>query len=81
MPSMTERGRDLLSRVLEMDASERAWLAREVVASLDGSEPAEAVEAAWTDEIRRRVAEIEHGDVALEDWSVTRQRLLRRGPS
>ena len=75
---MTEKGRNLLGAVLELDASERAWLAREVVASLDGAEPTEEVEAAWTEEIRRRVGEIERGEVALEDWAVTRDRLLKR---
>jgi putative addiction module component len=77
---MTEKGRDLLGAVLELDASERAWFAREVVASLDGIDPMEEVEAGWAEEIRRRVGEIERGEVTLEDWAKTRDRLLRRSP-
>jgi putative addiction module component len=52
---MTAKGRNLLSIiVLDLSASERAWFARKVVASLDGEEPTEEVEAAWTDEFRHR---------------------------
>lgn len=77
---MTERSRSLLGAVLELDEHERAWLAREVVASLDGAEPPAEVEAAWADEVRRRVAEVERGEVELGDWAVTRERLLKRPP-
>jgi len=73
---MTEKSRGLLDAVLELGIAERAWLAREVVASLDGAEPSEEVSAAWTDEIRRRVSEIEGGEVELEDWAASRERLL-----
>ena len=75
---MTDKSRDLLGAVLELDATERAWLAREVIASLDGEEAAAEVEAAWATEIRRRLSEVERGEVALEDWSATRDRLLDR---
>ena len=78
MLAMTERARDLLGAVLELDATDRAWFAREIVASLDGDEPAAEVEAAWTAEIRQRLGEIDRGEVTLEDWSVTRDRLLRK---
>jgi putative addiction module component (TIGR02574 family) len=78
---VTEKGRDLLGVILGLDPSERAWLAREVVASLDGTEPTETVEAAWSDELRRRVADIERGTVALENWAQTRERLLNRNSS
>ena len=75
---MSEKGRNLLGAVLELDASERAWFAREVVASLDSVDPTVEVEASWTEEIRLRVGEIERGEVTLEDWTETRDRLLRR---
>jgi hypothetical protein len=78
MPVVTDKSRDLLGAVLELDATERAWFAREVIASLDGEEASAQVEAAWATEIRRRLSEIESGKVALEDWSVTRERLLNR---
>jgi hypothetical protein len=77
---MTAKGRNLLGAVLELDASERAWFAREVVASLDGAEPTDVVEAAWAEELRQRIGEIERGEVTLEDWAETRNRLLRRSP-
>jgi len=78
---VTEKSRTLLGAVLELEASERAWLAREVVASLDGVEPQGQVETAWAEELRRRVGEVERGEVALEDWAVTRDRLLKRPPA
>ena len=78
---MTEKSRTLLGAVLGLEASERAWLAREVVASLDGVEPQGQVETAWAEELRRRVGEVERGEVALEDWAVTRDRLLKRPPA
>lgn len=64
--------------MLELEPDDRAWLAREVVASLDGIEPDQAVETAWTAEIRSRLAEVREGNVAPEDWPKTRDRLLKK---
>ncbi|MGH9443864.1 MAG: addiction module protein [Thermoanaerobaculia bacterium] len=77
---MTEKGRNLLAAVLELEADDRAWLAREVVASLDGVESEQSVETAWTMEIQKRVNEVKTGRVALEDWPNTRDRLLKSRP-
>ena len=74
---MTEKGKNLLAAVLELEVDDRAWLAREVVASLDGVEPEQAVETAWTAEIKGRLADVQQGNVALEDWPTTRDRLLK----
>jgi putative addiction module component (TIGR02574 family) len=52
---MTQATRELLERALKLDPAERAVLVAELVASLDGDEPEDQVEAAWADEIERRV--------------------------
>ena len=44
----------------------------------DGVEPTAEVEASWTEAIRLRVREIERGEVRLEEWTETRDSLLRR---
>ena len=74
---MTERGKHLLAEVLELEENDRAWLAREVVASLDGNESARDVDSAWTAEIRKRLEDVKSGTAALEDWSQTRNRLIK----
>jgi putative addiction module component (TIGR02574 family) len=53
---MSERARKLLQDAMELPLSERAELAADLLASLDG-EPAQGVEAAWTAEIERRARE------------------------
>lgn len=53
---MSERARKLLQDAMELPVPERAELAADLLASLDG-EPAGEVEAAWTAEIERRARE------------------------
>jgi putative addiction module component (TIGR02574 family) len=54
--SMSERARKLLEDALELPLPERAELAADLLASLDG-EPESDVEAAWNAEIERRARE------------------------
>ena len=56
MSVMTERARKLLQDAMELPLTERAELATDLLASLDG-EPDREVEAAWTSEIERRARE------------------------
>jgi putative addiction module component (TIGR02574 family) len=53
---MTDRARKLLHDAMELPLSERAELAADLLASLDG-EPEAEVEAAWASEIERRARE------------------------
>ncbi|HEY4178501.1 MAG TPA: addiction module protein [Kofleriaceae bacterium] len=65
---MSERARKLLQDAMELPISERATLAADLIASLDG-EPEQDVEAAWTAEIERRAKEAlanQEDDVAWE---------------
>ena len=52
---MTEATRELLERALHLTPAERALLVAELVVSLDGDEPEDVVEAAWAEEIERRI--------------------------
>ena len=53
---MTDRARKVLHDALELPLPERAELAADLLASLDG-EPDVDVEAAWASEIERRARE------------------------
>jgi len=68
---MTNAARNLLYEAMKLDAAERAELAAELLASLDG-EPDEGVEAAWAAEIERRLARIDAGDERLIPWEEVR---------
>jgi putative addiction module component (TIGR02574 family) len=66
---MTDRARKLYEEALDLSVGERAELAADLLASLDG-EPDEDVEAAWAAEIERRARAAlatPDDDVAWED--------------
>lgn len=55
---------ELSEKALALSPEDRARLAEELLASLqEGRDP--AVEAAWDEEIRRRLAEVESGSAKL----------------
>jgi putative addiction module component (TIGR02574 family) len=61
---------------LRLSPRSRAALAADLIESLDGPpEPAELVEAAWSDEIRRRLDEVDSGKVRTVSWSEARKRI------
>lgn len=65
------------SEALTLSESERAELAHDLVASLDG--PADAdTEAAWEAEILRRLSEIDSGTANLIDREEFRRRMRTR---
>lgn len=71
---------EVLAEALRLDPKARAELASELLASLEGPPDPDA-EAAWEEEIRRRVAAIEAGTVKLEPWGALKNRIekaLRR---
>ncbi len=71
---MTKSIEAVLADALRLETTERAELAAELIASLDG--PADAnVEAAWAAELERRVAAIEAGTTKLEPWSNVKRRI------
>ncbi|HEX3757911.1 MAG TPA: addiction module protein [Kofleriaceae bacterium] len=68
----------LVEALLAFPAPERAEAARELLESLDGNDAPADVEAAWHEEIARRVQEIETGTVDLEDGPSAMIRLRER---
>jgi len=61
----------------ELSERDRATLAGLLIESLE-AEPDADVEAAWSDEIKRRVADIDSGNVETIPWEEVRRRLLDR---
>jgi len=71
---MTKGAQAVLADALRLDSSARAELAAEILASLDGPADPNA-EAAWNDEIDRRIEAIEAGTIRLEPWEQVKRRI------
>jgi len=74
--TMSRNAAKLLTDALQLPPSERAELATELIASLDGKADRD-VETAWAAEIERRVAELEAGRSAGASWDDVRRRIER----
>jgi putative addiction module component (TIGR02574 family) len=61
----------------ELPERDRATLAGLLIESLE-SDPEREVEPAWSEEIKRRVANIDAGNVEAIPWETVRRRLLDR---
>jgi putative addiction module component (TIGR02574 family) len=71
---MTKGAKAILAEALRLESNERAEVAAELLASLDGPADPDA-EAAWEAEIERRVADIEAGTAKLEPWEDVKRRI------
>ena len=74
---MTKAAEDVLHDAMALPLGERAELAVELLASLDG-EPEEDVEAAWAAEIAARVERIRRGEAEGRRWDDVRADLEPR---
>ena len=74
---MTSRTEELLAEVLRLPLSERAALAAEVLASMDGEADAE-VEAAWLAEIERSGRRVLAGESQGIPWEQVSARIEKR---
>jgi putative addiction module component (TIGR02574 family) len=61
----------------ELSERDRATLAGLLIESLE-ADPEPDVEGAWSDEIKRRVADVDAGNVDTIPWEEVRRRLLDR---
>ena len=71
---MTQEASELLKKALTLSAEERAQLVDSLLESLD--EPREdpaVVEAAWNDEIRRRIEDLDAGKAKTVPWEEVRR--------
>ncbi len=74
---MNDKADAVLTLALDLPESERAELAAALLESLEL--PADAdVEQAWREEVARRVAAIEAGEVEMVPWEQVREQLLAR---
>jgi len=71
---MSTRADTILDTALALPPDERAWLASELIASLDEGEDID-VEAAWAAEIERRIADVESGKAKTVNWEEARTRI------
>ena len=73
---MTHDATELLKRALALTVEERAQLAGSLLESLDGApDDPEAVEAAWNEEIARRIADLDSGKARTVPWEEVRHRI------
>ncbi len=72
---MTQEAAELLKKALSLPVSERADLAGSLIESLDETQD-EAVEAAWDEEVARRMADIDSGAVKPVSLEEARRHLL-----
>ncbi len=71
------KSRSIIDSALKLPREERARVAREIIASLDGPSDQD-VDAAWLAEVERRLDEVERGAAALVPWETVRQRVAER---
>ncbi|MGH7587576.1 MAG: addiction module protein [Gemmatimonadota bacterium] len=68
---------EILREALDLSPEARAALAGSLIVSLE-EQVDEDAEQAWVEEIARRVAEVDSGNVELVPWAEARRRLRRR---
>jgi putative addiction module component (TIGR02574 family) len=71
---MTDRVSDVLEQAMKLSTEERALLAAELLASVDGEPDADAANA-WAAEIDARIARVKASGPSGDDWAVVRERL------
>jgi putative addiction module component (TIGR02574 family) len=74
MPPLTPQISELLEKALTLSTQDRGLLIHRLIASLDEEAPEEGVEAAWDEEIKRRVDDIRSGSVR----TIPGEQVLRR---
>ena len=67
---------EVLKQALALNEADRASVAGALIESLE-TKMDPGSEAAWDEEIRRRVAYLEAGSASLVPWSEVRERLFR----
>jgi len=78
MAQMTPQVSELLEKALALSAQERGLLIDRLVESLDDGPAEVGVEAAWDEEIKRRVDDIRSGRVKTIPGEQVRERLNAR---
>ncbi len=71
---MTQQASELLQKALSLSEEERAELAGSLIESLDATVD-EAAEAAWNEEIARRIEDLDSGKAKTVPWEAVRSRI------
>jgi putative addiction module component (TIGR02574 family) len=69
---------DILKKALALPAEARAALAGSLIESLDEHLLDPGVEAAWSEEIKSRIEEVDSGKIQLIPYEGMRRRLMAR---
>ena len=72
---MTQEVAELLKKAMALPPEARAALAGSLLESLDDEPADEGVEAAWNEEIKRRIEEIDSGKVKPIAWEDARRQI------
>jgi putative addiction module component (TIGR02574 family) len=72
---MTPDVSELLKKALALPPEARAALATSLFESLDEEPADEGVEAAWSEEVKRRIEDIDSGKVQMIPYEEARRRL------
>jgi putative addiction module component (TIGR02574 family) len=74
---MTNRTKSILKQALELSDAERAELAGALLESLEPP-PDTDIDAAWREEIAKRIGQLDSGAVEPIPWEIVRDRLYSR---
>jgi len=72
---MTEEVSDILKKALALPPEARAAIAGSLLESLDENPPDPAIEAAWSEEIARRIEELDSGKIKPIPWADARRQI------
>ena len=76
--AMASRVSDIVREASELDSSDRAKVITQLLKTLDPpGEHVDDFEAAWSDELDRRDAELEQGEVEPVAWTTLKARLSK----
>jgi putative addiction module component (TIGR02574 family) len=78
MLCMTSHARKLLEQVLALPEEDRLYLVEALQDSLEPVGSQEEVDAAWKDEISRRMTSIENGTAILHDGETVLRELMAK---
>ncbi|MGA8431787.1 MAG: addiction module protein [Candidatus Sulfotelmatobacter sp.] len=65
MPQLTPQVSELIEKALALSTQDRGLIIDRLIKSLDDEPAEEGVDEAWSDEIKRRVKEIQSGAVEM----------------
>jgi putative addiction module component (TIGR02574 family) len=78
MSQISPQAAELIEKALTLSVHDRGLIIDRLAESLDDGAAEEGVEAAWSDEIKRRVEEIQSGKIEMIPGEEVDRRLMTR---